>query len=87
MNRESRSGGLDVLRTLVALLACVAAVVAAIGLFRLSDEAGTRSCIAKAQAKFPAVPVTAFLTRNRTAVGPLKVSYDAERRRAVDKCA
>jgi hypothetical protein len=86
MDRENRTGGLVALRTLMALLACVAAVVAAIGLVRLSDEAGTRSCIAKAQARFPAVPVTAFLTRDRAAVGPLKVSFAAERTRAVDKC-
>lgn len=46
-------------------------------------EARYRSCLQKAEAKYPAVPVSAFNTR---ATGPLKVSFTAERARALDRC-
>jgi hypothetical protein len=46
-------------------------------------EARYRSCIARAQAEFPAVPVSSF---NQADTGPLKVSFVAERARALDRC-
>jgi hypothetical protein len=46
-------------------------------------EARYRSCIARAEAEFPAVPVSSF---NQRATGPLKVSFVEERARALDGC-
>ena len=82
----ARSDRTKRLMTLAAALACAAAVVAAVGLLRLSSETAKRACIESAVAKYPAVPVTAFLTTNRAAVGPQKVSFVRERTLAVNKC-
>jgi hypothetical protein len=49
----------------------------------LVGESRYRSCIARAEAAFPAVPVSAFTGR---ATGPLKVSYVNERTAALDDC-
>lgn len=46
-------------------------------------EARYRSCIAAAEARYPAVPVSAFTTQD---TGPVKVSFVEERQRAVDAC-
>ena len=46
-------------------------------------ESRYRSCIARVQAQYPAVPVSAFTGR---ATGPLKVSFVNERARALDDC-
>jgi hypothetical protein len=46
-------------------------------------EARYRSCLARAEAEFPAVPVSSF---NQAATGPLKVSFVAERARALERC-
>jgi hypothetical protein len=46
-------------------------------------EARYRSCIARAEAEFPAVPVSSF---NQADTGPLKVSFVAERARALEQC-
>jgi hypothetical protein len=46
-------------------------------------ESRYRSCIARAEAEFPAVPVSSF---NQRATGPLKVSFVEERARALDAC-
>jgi hypothetical protein len=46
-------------------------------------EARYRSCIARAEAEFPAVPVSSF---NQRATGPLKVSFVEERARALGQC-
>ena len=42
-----------------------------------------RSCIARAVAQYPAIPVSAFTGR---VTGPLKVSYASERAAALDDC-
>jgi hypothetical protein len=42
-----------------------------------------RSCIARAEAAYPAVPVSALTTQD---TGPLKVSFVEERQRAIDEC-
>ena len=61
------------------------AVLALVGLFGLLfyGEARYRSCIAKAEAEFPAVAVSSF---NSRATGPLKVSFVEERARALESC-
>jgi hypothetical protein len=46
-------------------------------------ESRYRSCIAGAEAEFPAVPVSSF---NQAETGPLKVSFVEERARALDEC-
>ena len=65
-------------------LALVAAVLVA-GLSALwgAMESHYRSCVMAAEARFPGVPVSALTTRD---TGPLKLSFVAERQRAVDGC-
>jgi hypothetical protein len=65
----------------IALL--VAAVLAALALLWMASEAHVSSCVEKAEAKFPATPVSAF---NGKATGPLKVSFVKERTAAVEDC-
>ena len=61
----------------------VAAIVVALCGVLLVGESRYRSCIARAEARYPAVPVSAFTGR---ATGPLKVSFVDERARALDDC-
>lgn len=61
----------------------VAAIIVAVCSVLLVAESRYRSCIARAEARYPAVPVSAFTGR---ATGPLKVSFVAERARALDDC-
>lgn len=87
---------MDALQRLVPLLTLVialAAIVAAIGLWRSAgssgrsaDAAERRACIEAANAKFPPVGVSAFVTRDRRDTGPIKLSYVRERAKAVDAC-
>ena len=65
----------------VAIVAAVTIVV--LSVFWIAAESHYRSCIAKANAKFPAVAVSAF---NGKATGPLRVSFVTERQKAVDDC-
>ena len=64
----------------------VAAVLAGLGLFWSASENHYRACVEKAAAKYPAVPVSAFVGKDKSAVGPLKVSFVRERDRAVSDC-
>lgn len=61
----------------------VAAAVAALALLWGASESHYRSCVAAAQARFPATPVSALSTRE---TGPLKLSFVSERQEAVDDC-
>lgn len=74
------------LTPILTLVLAVVGVVIAVGVWRLAGETDQRACIEAAAAKYPAVPVSAFVTRDRSATGPLKVSYIRERSRAVDAC-
>jgi hypothetical protein len=65
-----------------AAVAVAAVVVALCGLL-LVGESRYRSCIARAEAEFPAVPVSSFTGQ---ATGPLKVSFVNERAAALDDC-
>ena len=49
----------------------------------IASEQHYRSCIAKASARYPAVPVSAFTGKD---VGPVKVSFVKERASAVNSC-
>jgi hypothetical protein len=68
-------------RATIALVA--AAVIVAVCAVLLVGESRYRSCIARAEARYPAVPVSAF---NGRATGPLKVSFVDERAGALDDC-
>ena len=69
-------------RTRLTLL--VAAAVAALALLWGAGESHFRSCVAAAEARFPATPVSALSTRE---TGPLKLSFVTERQEAVDDCS
>ena len=60
-----------------------AALVVIVSAVLLVAESRYRSCIARAEAEYPAVPVSSF---NSEQTGPLKVSFVAERSRALDDC-
>ncbi|HEX8054874.1 MAG TPA: hypothetical protein VF517_17955 [Thermoleophilaceae bacterium] len=74
-------------------LLLIVALFATIGIWKqagaTSDEADAtekRACIESAEARYPAVSVSAFVTRDRSASGPLKLSFVRERQRAVAAC-
>lgn len=60
-----------------------AAVLASVSIFWMATETHYGQCVAAQSAKYPPVGVSAYNTR---ATGPLKVAYDAERRKAVNGC-
>ena len=83
----------DPVKTLLTAALLVVVLFAAIGIWKLagatSDEADAaerRACIEEAEARYPAVSVSAFVTRDRSASGPLKLSFVRERQRAVAAC-
>jgi hypothetical protein len=83
----------DRLMPALVTLLLIVALFATIGIWKLagatSDEADAaekRACIESAQARYPAVSVSAFVTRDRAASGPLKLSFVRERQRAVAAC-
>ena len=52
----------------------------------MAGESHYRSCVAKAEAEFPAAPVSAF-SGDTAEVGPLKLSFVEERAAAVQDCS
>lgn len=73
-------------RVAIGVVATLAAVIAAVALLWVADELHYRSCVDRAVAEFPTVPVSAYVQRNRSNVGPLKVSFSAQRAAAVNAC-
>ena len=65
------------------IVLAAAVVVAAIALLWMAGEAHYRGCVEAAQARYPSVPVSAF---NTEGTGPLKLSFEQERRAAVNDC-
>ena len=63
--------------------ALIGAALVVIALLWTASEMHYRACVEKAEAKFPAVPVSAFTGKQ---TGPLKVSFVSERAKAVDDC-
>jgi hypothetical protein len=68
-------------------------LIAAVGIWKLAGSASDnadatekRACLEAAQARYPAVSVSAFVTRDRSEAGPLKLSFVKERQRAVQAC-
>jgi hypothetical protein len=74
--RAKRLSGLAIAGIVAAVILVLVAVLG-LGEMRL------RTCVERANAQYPAVPVSAF---NGRATGPLKVSYVRERARAVADC-
>ena len=63
------------------------AAIAVLSLVWIGGSENYKSCVEAAEAKYPAVPVSAFVTEDPGEVGPLKVSYVQERADAVDDCS
>ena len=61
----------------------IAAGLAALSLFWMASEQHLQSCVQAAQAKYPAIAVSALTGRQ---TGPLKVSYVRERAKALEGC-
>jgi hypothetical protein len=69
--------------TVAVVVLVLCAAVLALSAIRAVGEVSERTCIEEAEAKFPAVPVSAFSGRE---TGPVKVSFIEERREAVEDC-
>ena len=61
-------------------------IVIALSVLWSAGEAHYRSCLQKASVKYPAVPVSAFVARDKQSTGPLKLSFAKERSAAADDC-
>ncbi len=72
-------------RRVLAIVAVVSLALIAIALIWSASEAHYRGCVAQVNTRYPAVPVSAYLG-DRTAVGPLKLSFFRERRKALQDC-
>ena len=80
---------MDALQRLVPLLTLVialASIIAAVALWKTAGATDERACIEAAQARYPGVGVSAFVTRDRRDTGPIKLSFVAERQKAVAAC-
>jgi hypothetical protein len=75
------SGALEDRRLRLSVL--IGLLVVVVALLWGAMESHYRSCVSAAEARFPAVPVSA-LTGEET--GPLKLSFVTERQQAVDGC-
>ncbi|MFN8131537.1 MAG: hypothetical protein U0R70_08315 [Solirubrobacteraceae bacterium] len=71
-------------RPVVLIPAAIAALIVVLSIAWLAMESHYRSCVAAAEAKYPAVPVSAFTGRQ---TGPLKVSFVSQRQQAVGDCS
>lgn len=79
-SREAKSSGITGIATAVVAVALIAIAVA---LFSLASQVKYGNCVAAQTAKYPPIGVSAFNTKT---TGPIKVAYDAERRKAVNAC-
>lgn len=86
MNGRDEPGSSGRGRRPIALAVAASAVVIALSLLWSAAESHYRSCLAKVEAKYPAVPVSAFVGRDKQSVGPLKASFAKERGTAADAC-
>ncbi len=71
-------------RPVVMIPAAIGALIVVLSVAWLAMESHYRSCVAAAEAKYPAVPVSAFSGRQ---TGPLKVSFVSQRQQAVGDCS
>jgi hypothetical protein len=79
--RPARSAGVASGSLGVGAVFALALIV--IALLWAANGLNTRACVEKAEAQYPAVPVSAFTGRD---TGPLKVSFTRERAEAVEGC-
>jgi hypothetical protein len=70
----------------IALAVAASAVVIALSILWSVGEAHYRGCLQKTSVKYPAVPVSAFVGRDKQQTGPLKLSFTKERSAAADAC-
>jgi hypothetical protein len=63
--------------------ALLAVALIVLALLWAANGLNTQACVEKAQAQYPAIPVSAFTGRD---TGPLKVSFTRERAEAVEGC-
>jgi hypothetical protein len=78
--------GLQRLVPVLVLVIAIASVVAAVALWKTAGATDDRACVEAAEARYPAVGVSAFVTRDRRDTGPIKLSFVTERQKAVDAC-
>ncbi len=78
--------GLQRLVPVLVLVIAIASVVAAVALWKTAGATDDPACVEAAEARYPAVGVSAFVTRDRRDTGPIKLSFVAERQKAVDAC-
>lgn len=76
---DDRSG----LRVALAAIVAIGIVVSAVAFWRMGEGLADQACIAKAVAKFPAVPVSAYTGK---AAGALKLSFVSERQKEITSC-
>jgi hypothetical protein len=93
MQPSARSSSPHPAQLILLAILVLAVLIAAVGTWKqagaTSDEADAtekRACIEAANARYPAVSVSAFVTRDRSASGPLKLSFVKERQKAVAAC-
>jgi hypothetical protein len=78
--------GLQRLMPVFVLVIALASIIAAVALWKQAGATDDRACIEAAQARYPAVGVSAFVTEDRRDTGPIKLSFVAERQKAVADC-
>ena len=78
--------GLQRLTPVLVLVIAIASVVAAVALMKTAGATDKRACVEAAAARYPAVGVSAFVTESRRDTGPIKLSFVAEREKAVKAC-
>lgn len=71
---------------LVGIIGAISLAAIAIALFLMQQSVSEQTCIRKAEAQYPTVPVSAFVSGERPQTGPLKVSFGKERSDAVKAC-
>lgn len=71
---------------LVGVVGVIALAAIALALFLMQGSISEQSCIRKAEAQYPTVPVSAFVKGKNPQTGPLKVSFSKERANAVKAC-
>lgn len=74
----------DVRLSLSSIAIAAGLVLVAFALWRLADSSSEQACIDRVLAQYPAASVSAYDSPRAT--GSLKLSYDGERRRALNEC-
>ena len=76
-------GGVSYRGPALGIAAILAVALIVMSLLWIASEMHLRACVEKAEARFPAVPVSSF---SGPETGALKVSFVKERQEAVDEC-